>query len=207
MRDDIVSLTEYWGIVKALSRDVQRCLDGLTKAGEARDEEAVNFWTRTFARAVFDAFDGVTYRMTFHAHAARMRREVVFSREEMKRLETAFDFDDDAEPAAVFSPSAMLDDLKFAFNAFARVHYADYVLPTGDPEWGSLREAARIRRTLRFPRSPSELMVFAENIETLTEAFLWLVQRAADLVEVCEKRIGEVFDEWEAADEGDEAVM
>jgi hypothetical protein len=81
------------------------------------------------------------------------------------------------------------------------------VLPTGDPEWGDMKEAGHIRRMLRFPRSPQELVVHPENVETLTDAFLWFVQRAADLVEVCEKSILETFDEWEKEDEQNDAVM
>lgn len=206
MRDDAVSLTEYWGVMRTLCHDTTRCLEGLNEAEEEEDEEAIVYWSRAFARAVFDALDGVTYRMTFHAHAARQRRDVVFSLEELERLENVYDFDEEAEPSAAFSTSAMLDDIKFAFNAFARVHYADYVLPTGEPGWASMREAARVRQTLRFPRAPDELIVHPENVESLTEAFVWFVQRATELVEVCDKRIREVFDEWEASEDGG-AVM
>jgi hypothetical protein len=31
---------------------------------------------------------------------------------------------------------------------------------------------------------------------------VWFVQRATELVEVCNKRIREVFDEWDASEDG-----
>lgn len=201
MNDNAVSLDEFWGVVTRLTGDASRCMTALEALPED-DEEGRAFWRRMYARAVFTAIDGATYRMTFHAHAARDRREVTFSMNELSRLEKAYDFDEDREEhVSTFSKSQMLDDIKFAFNAFARVHYSDYVLSINDPNWILIKEIAHIKSCLLYPREPQEVEVYEENIDTLVEGLLWFIQRVVELIEDCREHILEKFAEWEDKDE------
>src|SRR2546423_886508 len=205
MIDSTVSLEEFWNVVTRLNGDVSRCMAALEETPE-EDEEGRAFWRRMYARAVFAVIDGATYRMTFHAHAARERRDVTFSLDELSRLEKAYDFDEDQEEfVSTFSKSQMLDDIKFAFNAFARVHYSDYVLPINDPDWVLIKEIARMRDALRYPRAPEETEVYEENIDTLAEGLLWFVERMVELIEDSRDRFKEKVAEWESGE--DETVM
>jgi hypothetical protein len=182
MIDNAVSLEEFWGVVTGLNEYVKTCMASLQETPE-EDEKRKKFWRRMYALAVFSMIDGIVYRMIFHAHAARERPGVVFSLDELQRLEKSYDFDEDEEPVAVFSRTKMLDDIKFAFNAFARVHYCDYVLPTSDPDWHLIKGIARLREALQHPRNAEELEVYDENVDTLVHGLLWFVERLVDLLE------------------------
>jgi len=206
MIDDKVSLKDFWGVVTRLKNEAARCLKGWEETPQ-EEEEARSFWRRMYAHAIFSFFDGVTYRMTFHAHAARFRRDVVFSLDELTRLENAYDFDEDAEPVAAFSKTRMLDDTRFAFNVFARVHYSDYVLPTADPDWVSLREVAHIRNVLQYPREPAEIEVYEENVESLLEGMRWYVERLAELLRDCLTQFELKVAEWDEEEEEGGAIM
>lgn len=205
MYNDTVSLEEFWDVVVTLSTDVKRCLAVLDATRE-EDEEAKSFWRRMSARAVFAFFDGVIYRMMFHAYAARDRREVTFSFDELKRLETAYDFDEDAEEAVfTFSKSQMLEEIKFAFNAFARVHYSDYVFPATDPNWIALKEVADIRQIIQTPREAKQLAVYEENVDDLTSAMQWFLECLVALLESSRQQMVEKVAEWDSNE--DEIVM
>jgi hypothetical protein len=200
MRNDAISLKDFWGVLGCLAGDAAKCMKGLDDTADD-DAEGLFFWRRMYALAVFSFFDGVTYRMIFHAYAARERRDVTFSLEELTRLEKYYDFDEDAEPATTFSESRMLEDIKFAFNAFARVHYSDYILPINDPEWGNIEEVASLKSFLQYPKTAEGLEVFEENVDTLVVSMQWYVERILELLESSQKHIEEKFAAWEAEDE------
>lgn len=204
MSDNFVSLESFWNILKRLNRDVKRSLMALHDTPED-DEEARSFWRRMYALAVFSLIDGVTYRMIFQAYIARHRRDVLFTPDELIKLENYYDFDEDREAVATFSREQMLEDLKFAFNAFARVHYCDYILPTNDDNWALIKEIARIRNALQFPREVEEVEVYEENIDSLVYGLLWLVERMMDLIEDSKAALLAKLDEF-GTDE-DEMVM
>src|SRR5437588_4934586 len=205
MIDSRVSLKEFWNVFTNLNGDVSRCMAALEETPE-EDEEERAFWRRMYARAIFAAIDGATYRMTFQAYAARARPSVTFSMDELERLEKAYDFDEDQEEfVSTFSKSQMLDNIRFAFNAFARVHYSDYVLPINDPDWVIIKEVARMRDALQYPRAPEETEVYEENIDTLVRGLLWFVERMMELLKDSGDRLQEKIAEWESGE--DETVM
>lgn len=211
MIDNAISLEEFWGVVTRLNDYVKTCMASLHEAPED-DERQKSFWRRMYALAVFSMIDGIVYRMIFHAHAARERPDVVFSLDELQRLEKSYDFDEDEEPVAVFSRTKMLDDIKFAFNAFARVHYCDYVLPTTDPDWHLIKGIARIREALQHPRCAEDLEVYDEDVDTLVHGLLWFMERLVDLLEYSRIQASEKFAALEKKiagliDEDDEVVM
>jgi hypothetical protein len=208
MKDNAISLEEFWGVITRLSNDAKICLGmiELELSPEEEDEEERAFWRRMYARAVFAVIDGATYRMMYHAYAATERPDVTFSIDELMRLENYYDFDEDKEdPEITFSRTRMLDDLKFAFNVFARVHYSDYILPIQDPNWIHVKEIARIREALQYAREAKELEVYEESVDNLVLGLVWLLQQMVELFESCRKHTEEKF----AADEPgeDERVM
>src|ERR1044072_7342850 len=111
MYDSTVSLEEFWNVVKRLNGDASRCMMSLEETPE-EDEEGRSFWRRMYARAVFAVIDGATYRMTYHAYAARGRRDVVFSPSELDRLEKSYDFDEEQEEVlGPFTRGGMVDKI------------------------------------------------------------------------------------------------
>jgi hypothetical protein len=182
---------------------VSKCLYALGEAPE-KNGELRSFWCRMCALTVFAFFDGVTYSMAFHAYVARRRPEVVFSLEELTRLEKMYDFDEDAEPVPPFSEARMHDDLRFAFNAFARVNYTDYVLPTADPGWLFIGEVARVRSGLQYPSRAPELEVSMKDVDAVLDGQQWYMARVFDLLESCKEGLNAKVAELEG---GDEVVM
>lgn len=196
-------LGQFWNILTRLDGDVTKCLYALGAAPEA-DEELRAFWRRMCALTVFAFFDGVTYCMAFHAHNMRRRPDVVFSLEEMTRLEKMYDFDEDAEPVPPFSRDRMPDDLRFAFNVFARVNYTDYVLPTADPGWHLMIKVAHFRAGLEYPKLASSLEVSLKDVDFLLDAEHWYMERVFELLERCSEGLNAKVTELE---DGDEVVM
>lgn len=204
MNDNQGSLESFWNLLKRLNRDVKSCMAALHETPED-DEEAGSFWRRMYALSVFSLIDGVTYRLMYQAYIARYRSDVVFTHDEMTRLENYYDFDEDREAVTTFSRTQMLEDLKFAFNAFARVHYSDYILPLNDDNWALIKDIARIRNALQFPREAEEVEVYEENIDSLVYGLLWLVERMLDLIEDSRASLLEKLNELDTGE--DEIVM
>jgi hypothetical protein len=184
MKDNAISLEDLWVLVKRLNGDAQRCLTALHETSED-DEEGQAFWRRMYARAIFALIDGATYRMTFHAYAARGRPGISFTPEELSALEGSYDFDEDLEPLAPFGTTRSLEQLRFAFEMFARVHGSPYLLPIHHQEWGLIKEIAIIRQGLLFCREPREIEVYDQSVNELLFGSKWLIERMLDLLESC----------------------
>ncbi len=204
MKDNNISLDGFWGVITRLTNDAKVFLHILDETPE-EDEAQRAYWRRMYARAVFTVIDGATYSMMFHAYAASNRPDVVFSVDELMKLEKYYDFDEDQEAVMTFSRTRMLEDIQFAFNAFARVHYSDYILPIHDPQWIHIRETARIREALQFPREEKDLEVYEENLDDLMQGVIWLLDRLGDLLESCREHAQEKFAEWNSDE--DEIIM
>jgi hypothetical protein len=207
MRDNAIQLEGLMEVIKRLSEDARICLVAVDASGkeEVLDENVISFCRRMYAHAVINFLDGITYRLMFHAYAARFRPEVMLTADEVQRLEKYYDFDEDKEAQTTLSKSQMLENIKFAFRTFARVHYSDYVLPTHTEEWTLIKEIARLRDALLYPRAAHALEVSEENIETLLEGMKWFSQRMADLFnEIKDSTLGRI-NEWQANE--DEIIM
>jgi hypothetical protein len=206
MHDNAIQLEGLMEVLKRLSDDTKICLVGVDASStDGSDENAMSFWRRMYARAVINYLDGVTYRLMFHAYMARFRPETMLTADEIQRLEKYYDFDEDQEAQTTLSKSQMLENIKFAFRTFARVHYSDYVLPTHEPEWVIIKEIARMRDTLLYAREANELEVYEENIETLLEGLKWFSNHLADLFNEIKDFTLEKINEWQANE--DEIIM
>lgn len=188
MNGDTRSTEEFWSVVVYLNQDVTRCMAGLYETAEG-DAESKSFWRRLYSRAIFALIDSAVYGLTFHAYLARNRPDVTFSLEEITRLETAYDLDEDSERPGTWSRALTLDDIRFAFSVFARVHYCDYILPIHEPGWNLVKDMLRIRNVLDYAREPNELEVYDENIESLEEGTGWLVRCCLDCFKECAKTL------------------
>jgi hypothetical protein len=206
MSNRTASLEQSWKLIKHLNSDAKRCIRALQEA-RADDDEERSFWRRMYARAVFAIFDGTVYHLMSHAYVARHRRDVTFSLDELLRLEKSYDFDEDQEPSVTFSKAQMLEDIRFAFNAFARVHYSDYILPTHAREWALIKEIARIREVLQFPREKQSVEVYDGDLDALVEGLLWFVERMVELMESSQEHAMMKFAAWESDQDENEIIM
>lgn len=200
------SLEDSWKVIKHLNADARRCIKALQET-PAEDQEGRAFWRRMYARAVFALLDGAVYNLMFHAYVGRHRRDVTFSLDELQQLQDSYDFDEGREPSVTFGKNQMLENIRFAFNAFARVHYSDYVLPTHDQGWILIKEIAFYRQVLQFPRETESLEVYDENIEILVEGLLWFVERMVELMESSQEQALMKFAAWESDQDEDEIIM
>jgi hypothetical protein len=200
------SLEESWKIIRRLNGDAKRCIRALQET-PADDDEEIAFWRRTYARSVFAILDGVVYQLMAHAYAARHRRDVVFSLDELLRLEKAYDFDEDQEPSVSFSRTRMLDEIRFAFNAFARVHYSDYIIPPQDSGWALISQIGWIREGLQFPTELGSVEVHEDNIDMLAEGLLWFIERMVELMESSQEQAMMKFAAWESDQDENEIIM
>jgi len=206
VKDNCVSIDEFWDLVISLKDDASRCL---REIDETPEEDVVSkvFWRRMYARAVFALIETTTYRMTYHAYMARERPGVMFTPEELERLTNAYDFKDDPDASApVFtSRKQFLDDIEFAFRAFARVHEAAYLLPIHRQEWGLMKGIARLRQDYQYCRTREEAVVYPENVDTLVYGLLWFVECMVALLESCADSIFTAATPGELED--NEAIM
>jgi hypothetical protein len=185
------SLEESWKIVAALANDLRRCTSSLEVAAKEDDAKSVQSWRRTCAHVVFAALEGATYHMMYVAHAARNSLDVVFSPGELERLENAYDFNTDNEPDSGLLPEQRLDRIKLAFNAFARVHCSDYILPADDPAWLYVKEIFSIEKRLTHPQTSAEMNISDESVSNLLEGTAWIMKRMVSLLESSEKSMEE----------------
>jgi len=61
MKDNCVSIDEFWDVVRALAGDASRCLKEMDEVDE-QDAAGQSFWHRMYARAVFGLIEGATLR-------------------------------------------------------------------------------------------------------------------------------------------------
>lgn len=210
MAEPPYSLEEFWSIVAALANDVKKCAAEIetlsqNEGFEDEDESGLWFWRRMCAQTVWTAIEGSTYHMTYIAYVARNSRDVVFTLDELQRLERAYDFDEDREIEAGLRREQMLERIKFAFNSFARVHYSDYVLPVNEPEWSQIKEVFRIKEALEHPQSTAELEVHSENVTDLLQGIAWFMKCMVAVLEDCRDTASERVASWE--EEKDEPIM
>jgi hypothetical protein len=205
MAEPPYSLDEFWNIVATLGNDLRRCASALEDAIREEDVKALLFWRRMCAHTVCAAIEGATYHMAYIAYVARGSRDVVFSLDELGVLEKAYDFDADNEIEAGLTEEQMLERIKFAFNAFARVHYSDYVLPLNDPEWPQLKEIFSIKKRLTHPQTTAELGISDNNVTDLLEGAAWFMKCMVALLESSRECLEERVASWEG--DKDELIM
>lgn len=184
MSDGARSLKEFWSVVGRLNDDVKRCLNRLQATAEG-DAERKAFWRRMYARAIFGLIDAATYQMTFHAYVTRNRPGVSFSPDELTRLESVAELTADPVGAATPGTSQMLDDMEFAFSAFARVHFSDYLLPTNDPAWVLVQGTVALKNLFQDPKGVRGLIMHEEDVGVLMRGLQWFVERMVDLQQSC----------------------
>jgi hypothetical protein len=211
------SLEEFWDIVRALADDVRNCsgaLEMLDRQGP-EDQSTGPFWRKTCAYCIFALIEGATYHLLYIAYVARHTRGVVFTLEELEALENAYDFDEekriepgiehkDIEPG--LTPTQMIGRIKFAFNAFARVHGSDYIMPNDGNGWAGIRLALQVKSEISRPRFVSELEVSDDTVTSMLLGTPWFMQCLTALLQDCRDCAERRLAAWDAED-NNEPIM
>jgi len=114
VKDNCVSIEEFWNVARKLAGDCSRCLKTMDDFEPDTPERA--FWYRMYARSAFALVEGATYRMMYHAYMASERPGVSFTDEEFERLEKAYDFDESGDPTPVFMPALISQIFTIEFS-------------------------------------------------------------------------------------------
>ena len=181
------SIEEFWKIVAALANDLRRCTSALEAASKGEDAKAVQSWRRLCAHVIFASVESATYHMLYTAYVERNSRDAVFSADEVERLESLYDFDENNRPEVILMPQERLERIKLAFTAFARVHCCDYLLPEDDPNWLTVKDIFIIENRLVRPQASAELNISDDNVTNLLEATAWIMKQMVSLLESSEK--------------------
>ncbi len=181
------SLEEFWKIVAALANDLRRCTSALETASKTEDAKAVQSWRRLCAHVIFASLESAAYHMLYTAYVERNARDVVFSTDEVERLERAYDFGENNQPESNLTPEQRLDRIKFAFDAFARVHCCDYLLPADDSAWLSVKDIFIVEKRLTHPQASAELNISDDNVTNSLEGTAWIMKQMVSLLESSEK--------------------
>lgn len=181
------SLEQFWKIVAALANDLRRCTSALESAAKGEDAKAVQSWRRLCAHVIFASLESSTYHMIYTAYIERSGRDVVFSPDEMQRLESFYDFNDDNRIEVERTPEQRLERIKFAFDAFARVHCCDYLLPADDPDWLAVKDIFSIEKRLTHPQTSADLDISDDSVTNLLEGTAWIMKQMVSLLESSEK--------------------
>ncbi|MBD0325078.1 MAG: hypothetical protein ICV68_01525 [Pyrinomonadaceae bacterium] len=181
------SIEEFWKIVAALANDLRRCTSSLEAASKGEDAKAVQSWRRLCAHVIFASLESATYHMLYTAHVERNSRDAIFSADETERLEKAYDFSEDNQPEASLTPEQRLDRIKFAFDAFARVHCCDYLLLKDDPDWLAVKDIFLIEKRLLHPQTSAELNISDDSVTNLLGGTAWIMKQMVSLLESSEK--------------------
>ena len=206
MAEPPYSVEEFLKIVTALSTDMSDCATAIEVLArdEEKNAETLPFWRRMCAYSTFALIANATYHMMYIAYVARHLRDVVFTLEELTVLENAYDFNEDGEIEAGLNQTQMLERIKFAFNAFARVHNSDYILPH-TPGRAGIEELLRVKTGISLPQSAAELEVSNANVTGMLVGAEWFMQRLFELIESCRDSARDRLAAWEA--EKDEPIM
>lgn len=185
------SIEEFWKVVAALANDLRRCTSALESASKGEDAKAVHSWRRLCAHVIYASLESATYHMLYTAYVERNSRDTVFSTDEIERLESVYNFGENSQPDVVLTAEQRLDRIKFAFDAFARVHCCDYSLPKDDPNWLAVKDIFLIESRLMHPQASMELNISDDNVTNLLEATAWIMKQMVSLLESSEKSMEE----------------
>jgi hypothetical protein len=127
---------------------------------------------RSFVRAVFAMFEGVTYALKQFALDAR---EQPFSVAEVALLnEAAYGLDQKGHPVASQAHLPFLANLRFTFAAAAKLG-GDFSLHVDGQGWQALQRALGVRHRLMHPKSLRDLQISDREVDETFTAFQWFV--------------------------------
>ena len=175
MADDV--LKDWKKTTKTLFADVCRAAEEVDRCGDG-------YTRRNYVRSVFAAIEGITHGMKrVTLQVWKLRQSRLDSDELGKLMEVKFD--SQGRSRKRFLPFG--DNIKFTFEAFAKVHgVAESVNYTGKG-WAALLSAAEIRHRLMHPKSADDLEISDAEMVSVRTAAAWyfpvrnqLVIRAAN---------------------------
>ncbi|WP_161866102.1 hypothetical protein [Pseudomonas yangonensis] len=134
------------------------------------------FWDRTYVRAVFAMFEGVSFAMRQYilAQAAAGRYEITVQERDLLSEQT-FSLDSKGVIQEKESFLQFLPGFRLTMTVLGRcLDMTGYVTCAfGHHGFESFREGARIRNQVTHPKSPAQMMLSHKDIETVKLAERW----------------------------------
>lgn len=158
-------------LIVALDADVRACK-------EAPDHET-QLGRRQFARTIFAAMEGGIY--VFKQLALLEVRELELSLsagEELFLDEVEYKLNEHGELKSHRAKIRFIQNLKFAFRTFAKIHGLHLTLQTDGDGWCALMESIKVRDRLTHPKQIDDLTVTDREFERLEKAYNWFASTA-----------------------------
>ncbi|MDH1105147.1 hypothetical protein N5C55_04440 [Pseudomonas otitidis] len=143
------------------------------------------FWDRTYVRAVFSMFEGVAFatRQYILAQAAAGRYEITVQERNLLS-ELTFSLDSKGVIQEKESFLQFLPGFRLTIKILGRcLDMAEYVTSAfGHNGFESFREGVRIRNQVTHPKSPAQIMLSQNDIDTVKLAECWFNSLLTELL-------------------------
>lgn len=143
---------------------------------------------RSYVRSIFAAIEAITFGIKRVTLQMSKHRQIKLDVDELERLKEVR-IDSYGKPQKRFLPFS--DNIKFAFNVFAKVHGFHCVAQFGDSGWQAMLEAVSVRDRLMHPKSSQDLEVTARDIGRVQQAAHWYFTTRNHLVDRARLQIRE----------------
>jgi hypothetical protein len=179
--DELLDMTEL------LSRDVLTAARGIATTQfkptkqhtlrewtPARGSKDIQFWRRTYVRALF-AF--VEAQIWFYKTYALMAVEGGLAHLTVGELALLNELQFDLEKGKVREQKKFLpvaENFRFAVYILAKAYRSTYVLDVSGKEWSWFREAIDIRNRITHPKVPTDIIISDEESNKLLHVGRWL---------------------------------
>lgn len=171
----IEALKDFGTLFEILSDDLTDAFTNALKgAAEDNDKESQRA-RRNAARAMFALIDGVTYGMKRLAYETDQGWGLnTFSPAESAALqERAYRLTESGEVKTIPLRPGVVPNIRFAFNAFARVFRSGLALDTYGEDWSRFKRTIQIRHRLTHPKGAPQLSVTVEELAELVQVTGW----------------------------------
>jgi hypothetical protein len=160
----LTAFRELVMLATVLLEDSNTALVAARERGEHR-------FRRSFVRAAFAYFDGVTYAMK---QLALVDGEAGFSAAEKSLLaEKTFELDDKGRAFERQTKLRTLPNLRFAFSSLSRALDRKVDVDFACPGWVAMHEALRIRHRVTHPKSVKSIELSEADVQTVNIAGEW----------------------------------
>lgn len=163
--------TDSEDVISILVDDVQKCCDRINE--NPYDESSA----RTAVRNYISLVDAILYFMKqltlivngFIGYKLTLKEEESLRG---KRFETKR-----GEQREIPVQMKFLDDVKFTFKMFGKVHGLDFQIDFKDPGWQRLKIAKEIRHRLTHPIKGADLKVSRQDYDDVSLAAKWFLEQ------------------------------
>lgn len=137
------------------------------------DENERQFRRRSYIRTVFALVEGVTFVMKQFALSVHEGGTIIFSPAELALLrEEQYDLEK-GRPRTQQKHLRVADNLRFAFDVFARAFQTTYTLDVNIHQWSWFLDSVKLRNRIMHPKALKDLIISDEEMMQIQEVAAW----------------------------------